>query len=207
MKLFSNAREAKEFLVSRIVEEAQRETVPLSEVERKMLYFSETGWTLPDMKAVSDEFDRTYDQNEYEKKMAGLVRRAAKHVREKSQEESESWLAAIRLLKKQDHYILVMTGVADLRPPGDLIRLWGTGFAVVGLVVFGAFISVKYNIDFGKHLPSRDARRFYLWATAVSIVVVYWLLRLIVGAQRINNLIEKSAVKLIRVFRISERDN
>jgi hypothetical protein len=57
-KLFHGAREAKEFLASRIVEEAVRECTPLSEVERKMLYFSETDWTLPDIDTVSDLFDR-----------------------------------------------------------------------------------------------------------------------------------------------------
>jgi hypothetical protein len=49
MKAFHSGREAKEFLISRIVEEAQRENIPLSEIERKMLYFTESGWTLPDI--------------------------------------------------------------------------------------------------------------------------------------------------------------
>ena len=47
------AQRAKEFLISQIVEEAQRENVPLSEVERKMLYFTETEETLPDIYEVS----------------------------------------------------------------------------------------------------------------------------------------------------------
>jgi hypothetical protein len=51
---FHSAREAKEFLISRIVEEARRENIPLSEVERKMLYFSETDWTLPDIMQVNE---------------------------------------------------------------------------------------------------------------------------------------------------------
>jgi hypothetical protein len=66
MRTFANTRDAKEFLVSRIIMESQREGVPLSEVERKMLYFSETAWTLPDMAEVSDAFDREYDQAEFE---------------------------------------------------------------------------------------------------------------------------------------------
>ena len=70
---FHSGREAKEFLVSRIVLEAQRENVLLSEVERKMLYFTESGWTLPDMPAVSEDFDRDYDQSKYEKKIAKLI--------------------------------------------------------------------------------------------------------------------------------------
>jgi hypothetical protein len=66
MKAFHSGREAKEFLISRIVEEAQRENIPLSEIERKMLYFTESGWTLPDIMKVNDDFDREYDQDEYE---------------------------------------------------------------------------------------------------------------------------------------------
>ena len=100
MKRFSDAREAKEFLVSRIAEEAQQEAVPLSEVERKMLYFSETAWTLPDIMDVSDEFDRTYDQGEYEKKIADLVKNAGKRARKDNREEYEGWWDAIRVLRR-----------------------------------------------------------------------------------------------------------
>jgi hypothetical protein len=41
MNTFHSAREAKEFLISKIVEEAQLDTVPLSEIERRMMYFTE----------------------------------------------------------------------------------------------------------------------------------------------------------------------
>jgi hypothetical protein len=84
MSGFPTAREAEEFLVSGIVAEAQRENVPLSEVERKMLYFSETGCTLPDMMEINDAFDRDYDQDIYEKKVAHLIRNAAKRTRKEN---------------------------------------------------------------------------------------------------------------------------
>jgi len=58
---FPSPREAKEFLVDRIVAEAQREGVSLSDIEREMLYFSESGWTLPDIAGAIDEFVRNYD--------------------------------------------------------------------------------------------------------------------------------------------------
>jgi len=70
MNPFHSTREAKEFLIARIVEEAQREGIVLSATERKILYFSETAWTLPDMDTVSDEFDSAYNQRDYEKKIA-----------------------------------------------------------------------------------------------------------------------------------------
>ncbi len=43
MSRFSSSPAALEFLISRIVAEAKRENAPLSDVERDMLYFSETG--------------------------------------------------------------------------------------------------------------------------------------------------------------------
>ena len=52
-----------------------------------MLYFSETDWTLPDIMQVNDEFDRDYDQDEYEKKITHLIRKAAAHDRKESGEQ------------------------------------------------------------------------------------------------------------------------
>ena len=105
---FAGVREAKEFLVASVAEEAQREGVPLSEVERKMLYFSETAWTLPDIMEVNDQFDREYNGPEYEKKIVGLIRNARKRARMEDTQEFEAWAEAIRILSKEDHYLLVM---------------------------------------------------------------------------------------------------
>jgi hypothetical protein len=126
---FSNAREAKEFLVSRIVAEAKRENVALSEVERKMLYFTETAWTLPDIMEVSDEFDRQYDQAKYEKKIAHLIRNETKRLRRENPEEYASWISAARKLKKEDHYISVMVDGAGL-PTGLISDIWKGGILV-----------------------------------------------------------------------------
>jgi hypothetical protein len=116
MTAFQSARDAKEFLIARIVEEAKRENIPLSEVERKMLYFSETHWTLPDIASVSEKFDREYNQDEYEEKITRLIKEAAIHDHQQSAEQYDLWWDAIRLLKKEDHYILVMIDSASLRP-------------------------------------------------------------------------------------------
>ena len=114
MKAFHSGREAKEFLISQIVEEAQRENIPLSEVERKMLYFTESGWTLPDIMKVNEEFDREYDQDEYEHKIAKLVTKADKRIRKGVRDDYDKWWAAIRFLEREDHYILVMIRLAGL---------------------------------------------------------------------------------------------
>ena len=87
MKAFHTGREAKEFLISKIVAEAESENVILSNIERKMLYFTESAWTLPDMMEVYEDFDRGYDQAEYERKIAKLVKKADKRLRKNPRED------------------------------------------------------------------------------------------------------------------------
>jgi len=74
-----------------IAAEAEREGVPLSDVERKMLYFSETGWTLPDMREVNEEFERDYDESEYEQKIATLARRIEARNGAENPGADEAW--------------------------------------------------------------------------------------------------------------------
>jgi hypothetical protein len=150
---FATEREALDFLAATIAAEAKRENVPLSEVERKMLYFSETEWTLPDMAKVSAEFDRKYDQDEYEQKIAGLIRGLTGQF--KSKEESDAWDAAVGGLGDRDRYFQVLLGLSHkksaghpeahgflptldrpvVRPPHDTLKLWVTAFAIVLSVI------------------------------------------------------------------------
>jgi len=196
MKAFHNGREAKEFLISRIVAEAQRENVPLSEVEIKMLYFTESGWTLPNMTAVYEEFDREYDRNEYEKKIARLISKADRHVRKESRDDYDAWWAAIRFLKREDHYISVMVGIAGLRPAGDQLRLFATALAIVICVLLVVFLSVKYHFD----LPSRGALSFYIWAVGVCVVIAYSALRFIIGRKGTDDLTSKVLETIVRIY-------
>lgn len=130
MNQFPTAREAKEFLISGILAEAQREHVSLSETERKMLYFSETAWTLPDIMDVYAAFEGECDSAQYEKKMARLIRTAFHRARRTNPEQAASWINAVRKLKKEDHYILVMAGQAGL-VRGSIGDKWKTLLLVV----------------------------------------------------------------------------
>ena len=103
----SSTREAKEYLIERILTQAKREEIPLSDLERKMLYFTETAWTLPDMEKVSSEFDEQYDQDEYEAKIAALVRGIERDLARNSDDKA-SWDNAVKTLSTEDHYLLVL---------------------------------------------------------------------------------------------------
>ncbi len=155
MTHFSTAREAKEFLISKIVAEAQSENVPLSETERKMLYFSETGWTLPDIMEVNEEFEREYDQTEYEKKIARLIRTVMTRARKESPQEFALWTNAIRELKKEDHYILVMVAAARVSPGASSAKR-SNNWKVVGQAVVllsGGLAFVLISHHFGLSMP------------------------------------------------------
>ena len=196
MKAFHSGREAKEFLISEIVAEAQRENVPLSEVERKMLYFTESGWTLPDIMKVSEDFDREYDQDKYERKIAKLVTKADGRMRKGSRDDYDRWWAAIRFLQQEDHYILVMIRLAGLRPRGDQLRLFAAAFGIATCILMWTFFSIKYNIP----MPSRGNLGIFVWALVACLFVAYILLRFILGTKRADDLTSKVLEKLVRIY-------
>jgi len=158
---FATDREALDFLVGRIAVEAKREDVPLSDIERKILYFSETGWTLPDMAAVSATFDQNYDQGEYEQKVARLIAKISAEHHGHNKEEEEKWDAAALKLSEGDHYIQVLLNVTSsihdgppaghgfipslnppaVRPPYDRLKL----LVVAMLVLFAALLLTLFK--------------------------------------------------------------
>jgi hypothetical protein len=200
MNSFHSAREAKEYLISKIVTEAQIEGISLSDVERKMLYFSESGWTLPDIMEVNDAFDREYDNSEYERKIAKLIRGADKHARKATAEEYESWWSAILFLRKEDHYILVMIRIAGLRPKGDQLRLFLSALSIVTCLFLIAFLPAKFRIGLSRDLPSKEAVSFFTWIAVVCVAVGYSLFRFVVGGRKADQMAGNVVDKLARIW-------
>lgn len=99
---------AKQFFISKVIEEAEFDRVSLSEIEKKMLYFTEVHPSLPDIYLVNAEFERDYDSDEYEAKIARLLKNARDRDRHSSPNREQDWKDALDALKKEDHYILVM---------------------------------------------------------------------------------------------------
>ena len=161
---FQTERQAKEYLIDRIVAEAHREQVSLSDVERKMLYFTETGWTLPNILEVNAEFERDYDNDEYEQKIAGLVRQIDERNETSGGDDQAKWDDAIVKLAEGDHYLLVLVGLGrssaarrfskwlpaasfygtgKVRPPGNFLRLIVVALALA-VVMFAAVVIASW---------------------------------------------------------------
>jgi hypothetical protein len=160
---FGTEREAKEHLIARISAEATQQGIELKEIERKMLYFTETGWTLPNIMDANAEFERDYDNDEYESKIAGIVRSIETKNTEIGGEEQSLWDDAVVKVSEGDHYLLVLIGlgrsapVRELsnwlptfdsrkdRPPRDLLRLVVVGIVVAVAMFAAAVISAVFK--------------------------------------------------------------
>jgi hypothetical protein len=159
LREFRTGRNAKEFLIERIIAEAKTEGIPLSEVERQVLYFTETGWNFPNMMEVNAEFERDYDSDEYEQKIAALAREIDKRNDIVGGEQQSDWDDAVVKLSEGDHYLLLLIGIgrseaskpprqesswmpsfdpAIARPRGDFLRLIIVAFAVL---LIGALVA------------------------------------------------------------------
>jgi hypothetical protein len=170
------AEKAIEFLVGEVVKEANRDGAPLSEVERKMLFFSETGWTLPDMAEVANTFHREYQDAEYERKIVGLIRAARKRADET---KAATWSQAVERLAEGDHYLLVMIDRAGVsRSRGVFLRAAAAVVTSMGAVWAFHFAGGWY---FG-HSPTRDEMGFMLWLGAIAFACIYLLLRFAFGS-------------------------
>ncbi len=186
------AQRAKEFLISQIVEEAQRENVPLSEVERKMLYFTETEETLPDIYEVSAQFDSECDRAEYEKKIARLLQNAIRRSRKESVEGERHWKHAFADLRKEDHYLLVMVD-QSLESDSDFwtVAMWLSVLVVCLLVAISLW---HYLADKG-WIPS--------WVSDLSPrLVIYG----VVGVWFVYKLVRLGALKDMLAFARSKRN-
>jgi hypothetical protein len=163
MNRFPTIRDAKEYLIGRISAQADKDGVSLSDVERKMLYFSETGWTLPNMMAISDDFDRNYKQNEYEAKIGGVIR----HVRDgdSGKHGDDGWNEAVKRLRGEDHYLLVLIdegyNVAAKRPSGDIFRLIVASVLVSAVCIGSTFIVYA-------HVANVAVAKAILWAVLAA---------------------------------------
>jgi hypothetical protein len=141
MQTFSSAREAKEYLIAQIVAEADRSGMPLSDTERKMMYFTETAWTLSDISEVSEAFDREYDQPTYEAKIGRLAQGTEHRAHETN--DLKVWKDAVQTLSQEDHYLLVLLAAQPGSPSSllmDRVKLVGSALLICALILAGIIL-------------------------------------------------------------------
>jgi hypothetical protein len=139
------AREAKDFLVQQTAEQAAIENVPLSDLEKRMMYFTESGECPEDPVALNEAFEAQYDTEKYEAKISSLLHHACKRLRKDDGQKSRMWDSAIRCLKQGDHYLLEMWDMQSAgaqpgeRPPYDSLKLLGAGILLAAAMFAFSF--------------------------------------------------------------------
>lgn len=157
---FTTIKAAKDFLVDKIVSEAARQDIPLSNVEREMLYWTEDDLLSPHMLQIAEELARECSDQEYEAKIGSLVQSLQSHL---TPEERDLWDDAVPQLCEGDHYLLVLIGAAapkqpliplpeglqrwlpdvdheNPRPSGDRLRLILVALLIAGLTFVAMFL-------------------------------------------------------------------
>jgi hypothetical protein len=162
-------REAKDFLVQETAKQASLEGVPVSELEKRMMYFTERGYVPEDPIALNDEFEAQYDTDEYEAKIAELLNHAYKRARKENDETRKHFDAAIKSLRRGDHYLLVMwdmgSGVGPLRLGPGSPRVYLMVLVVLALAL-GVFFAMRWVVH---HFTPPNPR--ILQAIVVAVVL------------------------------------
>ena len=129
---FSGAQEAKDFVVTELMQQAEISKVKLSERDQQLLDDSEDPSTIPELLTLNA-------------KIVPLMR-AARATADKDSRRAEAWREALEVLAREGNYLSDLAERTDAkpRPPWDLLKLWGTGLVIV--IVFTAIIFLTQKL-------------------------------------------------------------
>ena len=133
----SKTSKAKRFLVDQVVSQAKQEGVVLSELEVRMLGFSEAEATAEELEAAK-RFEREVDDREYEVKISALLKHAYRSGKDRG--EGAAWDDALSGLAERDAYLVVLAeraGIWSSSPFSSLLD-WRL---VVGLLPTMCFVA------------------------------------------------------------------
>lgn len=140
-----NTKEAKDFLVGQAAQQAVLDHIPLSDLEKRMMYFTESDpASCEDPIGLNNEFEAEYDTSQYEAKISKLLRRAHKRLKTDNPGERLQWEEAVSTLEEGDHYVLLFLGRTATNDrtsgPGSKVVKYGAMF-VLGFFVFATLAS------------------------------------------------------------------
>jgi len=161
-------KQAKQFLVQQTAEQAALENVQLTDLERRMMYFTENdSASCENPIELNQEFEAQYDTGEYERKISRLLRHAYERLKEEDAGNLRNWKQAIRTLRKGDHYILLLW---DLKPTSDLKPKSAELGPRIGIAIawgFGLGVALVILMMLGVILDNYGLfpRRLFAWVT------------------------------------------
>jgi len=99
---------SKAYFAELLVAQAKHDGTPLSEAERYMLSWSESDPTFVQNPVLDEKFEQETTSEEYEKKIAALVKQAYRTAVASGPDGKDTFRTAYKALVQGDHYILIM---------------------------------------------------------------------------------------------------
>lgn len=158
---------AKRFLVNRIIDQAKRENIALTETETRMLVFSPQTASPAEGQAAS-AFERSHDKQAYEAKIARLFRDV--YELDKSAGRAEIWEQSLDALALEDMYlasIIRKTGLRQEPMPWYLPSLASVRKYLTAIIMIAVGILVAFT-PLGERLVPNPILRAFL-------VLCFWL--------------------------------
>jgi hypothetical protein len=105
-------KEAKEYFIQKVLDQAVRENIQLSRAEKYMLQWSEKDPNFHVDQSLIAEFDKEITPEEYETKIAKLIIHAYKKDIKLTGTAKENYRQAYQALKERDNYLFIMVDKA-----------------------------------------------------------------------------------------------
>jgi len=174
-----NDSEAKEFFIQKILDQARKENINLSDVEKQMLSWRDTDPNFYENRELNERFENEISKGEYEKKIARLIRSGYDDDLGATNVARETYEQAYKAIKSKDYYIFIMVDKAigkDINKLGYLF--WGNSsdeyilrVILCGLLfIFGSALFL-YRNDFTFH--EIKTRGTYLLCIIGSAVLIF----------------------------------
>ncbi len=174
--------EAKDFLVQQTAEQAAIENIPLSDLEKRMMYYAEGEDATEGDRKLNDEFDSKYTTAEYEPKIRSLLHHAHDRLRNEDPEAAKKWRESLALMEQGSHYLSILWGLNSLkdgpqeRTPYDLLKLLGAAILVATAALTFGFVWKRITPYFPHFVPDWIAR-YLIYLSALALYFVgrhYW---------------------------------
>src|SRR5579863_5148403 len=136
---------AKRFLINRIIDQAKRANLPLTEVEARMLGYSSASANPAELEAAA-VFDRDYNKETFEAKISNLFQDV--YQMDRSMGRTEVWEQSLDALVDEDMYLAVIirkTGLRKQPVPWYLPELRSLRQFVPAIIMVAAGIVVEFT--------------------------------------------------------------
>jgi hypothetical protein len=186
-------REAKDFLVRQAEIQAGIDGVPLTDDEKRLMYFSESEGTEEEPEPEGSDESQEDENYDYEGKISTLLRHAYRRVKRGNTPEGLLWDQAIHTLRRGDHYLIVLWGHNPYRKflAPSFWKLLGLGILVLIGGMF-AFLAYLHHAESTPYQPNSSS--------PVPVWSKYLLLALLVGSYLFFVLFPRLSARLVFWF-------